>query len=133
MKTEKRTKLSSGIWASIIIFGLVGQLAWVIENMYFNVYLFDVIGGTATDIATMVAASAVTAAVTTLIMGALSDKVGKRKIFITGGYIIWGVITASFGFITVENTSRIFHTVNAVSTAAMFIVIMDCVMTFFGH
>ncbi len=132
MKTKKRTKLSSGIWASIIIFGLVGQLAWVIENMYFNVYLFDVIGGTATDIATMVAASAVTAAVTTLIMGALSDKVGKRKVFITGGYIIWGIITASFGFITVENTSRIFHTVNAVSTAAMFIVIMDCIMTFFG-
>ena len=126
------SKLGGRIWAGIIIFGLIGQLAWVIENMYFNVYLFDVIGGTATDIALMVAASAITAAVTTLFMGALSDKMGKRKAFITIGYILWGIVTASFGFITVESTGRIFHTVNAVSTAALLIVIMDCVMTFFG-
>lgn len=132
MNGKASSKLGGRIWAGIIIFGLIGQLAWVIENMYFNVYLFDVIGGTATDIALMVAASAITAAVTTLFMGALSDKMGKRKAFITFGYIIWGIVTASFGFITVESTSKVFHTVNAVSTAALLIVIMDCVMTFFG-
>ncbi len=131
-KKKKAGGLGGRIWAGIIIFGLIGQLAWVIENMYFNVYLFDVIGGTANDIALMVAASAITAAVTTLFMGALSDKMGKRKAFITVGYIIWGIVTASFGFITVDSTSRLFHTVNAVSAAAMLIVIMDCVMTFFG-
>ena len=131
-KSKTASKLGGRIWAGIIIFGLIGQLAWVIENMYFNVYLFDVIGGTATDIALMVAASAITAAVTTLFMGALSDKMGKRKAFITFGYIAWGIVTASFGFITVESTSRLFHTVNAVATAALLIVIMDCVMTFFG-
>ena len=130
--TNKATKLGGKIWFCIAVFGLVGQLAWVIENMYFNVYLFDVIGGTATDIATMVAASAITAAATTLIMGALSDKIGKRKIFITVGYIIWGLVTASFGLITLDNTSKLFHTVNIVAATAMIIVIMDCVMTFFG-
>ncbi len=132
MSSNKSTKLSAKIWFCIAVFGLVGQLAWVIENMYFNVYLFDVIGGTATDIATMVAASAITAAATTLIMGALSDKLGKRKVFITFGYIIWGLVTASFGLITVDNTSKIFHTANIVAATAMLIVIMDCVMTFFG-
>lgn len=132
MESKKSSKLGSKTWAGIIIFGLIGQLAWVIENMYFNVYLFDAIGGTANDIAAMVAASAVTAAVTTLFMGALSDKIGKRKVFITFGYIIWGIVTASFGFITVENTGKIFHTVNAAAAAAMLVVIMDCVMTFFG-
>lgn len=133
--SNKATKLGGRIWFCIAVFGLVGQLAWVIENMYFNVYLFDVIGGTATDIATMVAASAITAAVTTLIMGALSDKIGKRKIFITVGYIIWGLVTASFGLITVENAGKMLHIVEMeviVAATAMIIVIMDCVMTFFG-
>ncbi len=128
----QKSKLGGKIWSCVIIFGLIGQLAWVLENMYFNVYLYDVIGGTPKDIATMVAASAITAAVTTLFMGALSDKIGKRKVFVTFGYLIWGVVTASFGFITVENTSKIFHTANAVGTTALLIVIMDCVMTFFG-
>lgn len=132
MKSNASNKLGGRVWAGIIIFGLIGQLAWVIENMYFNVYLFDVIGGTASDIALMVAASAITAAVTTLFMGALSDRLGKRKVFITFGYILWGIVTASFGFITVDSTKKAFHTVNAVATAALLIVIMDCVMTFFG-
>lgn len=132
MSSVKSSKLGTKAWMGIVLFGLIGQLAWVIENMYFNVYLFDVIGGTANDIAAMVAASAITAAVTTLIMGALSDKLGKRKVFITFGYIIWGIVTASFGLITVDNTKKIFHTANAVATAALLIVIMDCVMTFFG-
>lgn len=132
MEKVKSERLTGKMWLGIVVLGLAGQLAWIIENMYFNVYLFDVIGGTASDIAAMVAASAVTAAVTTLVMGALSDKIGKRKVFITAGYIIWGIVTASFGLITVDNTSRIFHTANAVSTAAMLVIIMDCVMTFFG-
>ena len=132
MDKVKSNGLTGRIWLGIVILGLAGQLAWVIENMYFNVYLFDVIGASASDIAAMVAASAVTASVTTLVMGALSDKIGKRKVFITAGYIIWGIVTASFGLITVDNASRAFHTANAVSTAAMLVIIMDCIMTFFG-
>ena len=129
---NKSTKLGARIWISVFLFGLIGQLAWVIENMYFNVYLFDAVGGTANDIAAMVAASAVTAAVTTLIMGALSDKIGKRKVFIVTGYIFWGVVTASFGFITVDNTQKVFHVANAAAAAAMLVIVMDCIMTFFG-
>lgn len=134
MKKSKKKEDALGvkIWGSIVLFGLIGQLAWVVENMYFNVYLFNEIGGTAKDIATMVAASAITAAVTTLFIGVLSDKLRRRKVFITFGYVIWGIITASFGFITVENTEKLFHTANAVSAAAALIIIMDCVMTFFG-
>ena len=131
-KENKSTKLGARIWISVFLFGLIGQLAWVIENMYFNVYLFDAVGGTANDIAAMVAASAVTAAVTTLIMGALSDKIGKRNVFIVTGYIFWGVVTASFGFITVDNTQKVFHVANAAAAAAMLVIVMDCIMTFFG-
>lgn len=65
-------------------------------------------------------------------MGALSDKVGKRKIFICAGYIIWGFTTFAFSLITVHNTSVLFPAANAVMLAGVFVVIMDCVMTFFG-
>lgn len=125
-------KLSKRIWASFIIIGIVGQFAWTIENMYFNVFLYNTISTDPTYIANMVAASAIAATLTTLLMGALSDKVGKRKAFIVVGYILWGLSTASFGFISVENVSAWFPAANAVATAAGLVVVMDCVMTFFG-
>ena len=81
------SKLSPRVWASLIVFGLFGQLAWTVENMYFNVYVYNTITGNTTVIASMVAFSAITATLTTLFMGALSDKVGKRKIFICAGYM----------------------------------------------
>ncbi len=127
-----KSKISSRIWASMIIFGLFGQLAWMVENMYFNVFLYNTVSDNPKYIADMVAASAVTATLTTLIMGAFSDKIGKRKPFIAVGYIIWGITTASFAFISVEETAKLFPTLNAVTATAIIIVIMDCVMTFFG-
>lgn len=56
----------------------------------------------------MVGWSAAAATLTTLLMGALSDRVGKRKLFICGGYLLWGVSTAAFGFVTVENAAKLF-------------------------
>lgn len=126
------TKISKKIWAPILLFGLFGQLAWVVENMYFNVFLYNTITDDPNAIATMVAASAITATVTTLLMGALSDKLGKRKIFITMGYIIWGLSTMAFSLISVENTQKLFPVANAVAMTTALVVIMDCVMTFFG-
>jgi MFS family permease len=126
------SKLTKRIWASFLLIGLVGQFAWTIENMYFNVFLYNTISTDPNNIATMVAASAVVATLTTLLMGALSDKLGKRKLFICGGYIIWGFTTAAFGFISVKNVAAWFPAVNAAATAAMIVVVMDCIMTFFG-
>ncbi len=125
-------KLSKRIWASFILIGLVGQFAWTIENMYFNVFLYNTITTDPTYIAAMVAASAAIATVTTLLMGALSDKLGKRKRFVSGGYILWGLSTMAFGLISVENITKWFPAMNAVAAAAMAVVLMDCVMTFFG-
>jgi len=125
-------KLSKKIWASFLLIGLMGQFAWTIENMYFNVYLYNTISDDPRSIAAMVAASAVVAALTTLLMGALSDKLGKRKLFICSGYVLWGISTAVFGLISISNISVWFPTVNAAATAAAILIIMDCVMTFFG-
>jgi len=126
------TKLTKRIWASFLLIGLVGQFAWTIENMYFNVFLYNTISTDPNSIATMVAASAIVATLTTLLMGALSDKFGKRKIFVCGGYIVWGFSTMAFGFISVKNVAAWFPAANAVATAAAFVVVMDCAMTFFG-
>ncbi|NTV90369.1 MAG: MFS transporter [Clostridiales bacterium] len=125
-------KLTSRVWASFIVLGLVGQFAWTIENMYFNVFLYNTISTEPGYIAAMVAASAIVATLTTLVMGALSDKVGKRKLFISGGYILWGFSTLAFGFINKENAAAWFPAANAVTTAAALVVVLDCIMTFFG-
>ena len=77
-----KTKLTGRFWLCITIFSLMGQIAWVVENMYFNVFIYKMFHASAADISNMVAASAVTATLTTVFMGALSDKIGKRKLFI---------------------------------------------------
>ena len=76
----------------------------------------------------MVAWSAGAATVTTLLMGALSDRVGRRKVFICCGYILWGLSTAAFGYITVDNAAKLFPAANAAAAAATLVVVMDCVM-----
>lgn len=125
-------KLTPRLWCAMILVGLAGQLAWTIENMYFNVFLYKTISTDPGYIAAMVAASAICATLTTLLMGALSDRVGRRKAFICGGYLLWGAATASFGFITVDNAAKLFPAANAVAVAAVMVIAMDCVMTFFG-
>ena len=111
-----QTKLGKKFWTAMMIFGLMGQIAWVVENMYFNVFIYKMFHASASDISAMVMASAVVAALTTIIMGAVSDKVGKRKAFMSVGYIIWGITIISFAYIR----------------SVMLTIVMDCVMTFFG-
>ena len=125
-------RLGARKWAALILIGLFGQFAWTIENMYFNVFLYNTISTDPGYIASMVGWSAAAATVTTLLMGALSDRVGKRKVFISAGYLLWGLSTAAFGFITPENAARLFPGANAAAAAATMVVILDCVMTFFG-
>lgn len=116
-------------WMTFIIAGLVGQIAWALENMYLNVYVFYT-----TDnyyfIPLMTALSAVVATLTTLFMGALSDRLGKRKAFISLGYIIWGISIVLFAFF--DTKSNISWVGNSFLLSGTFIVILDCLMTFFG-
>ena len=36
---KKANKLGAKTWICIIIFGLAGQLAWMVENMYFSAFI----------------------------------------------------------------------------------------------
>jgi len=127
-----KTKTSPRFWAALVIFSLVGQIAWVMENMYFNVFIYQMFHASADAISGMVAASAVAATVTTLLVGAFSDKIGKRKLFICGGYILWGISILSFAFIRTDVIGKLFPYASAAAVGVSLTVIMDCVMTFFG-
>ena len=110
------SRLGKRFWISMLVFGLMGQIAWVVENMYFNVFIYKMFHATASQISAMVMASAVMAALTTIVMGALSDKVGRRKAFMSYGYMLWGLSIIVFAYIR----------------SVMLTIVMDCVMTFFG-
>ena len=126
-------KTTSKFYLSLVIFSLVGQVAWVVENMYLNVFIYQMFGASAEAISTMVSASAIAATVTTLLIGALSDKLGKRKLFICGGYILWGISIWSFALIRMDVIGAMFPaTVSAASVGVSAVIIMDCIMTFFG-
>ncbi len=120
-------------WATLILFGLMGQVAWVVENMYLNVFIYKMFNASASDISLMVGASAVAATLTTLVVGALSDRIGKRKIFISLGYILWGISIFAFSLLNESTLSLIFPTAASVSAIGVTLtVVLDCVMTFFG-
>ena len=123
------SKLGIRKWLSFIVAGFVGQLAWAIENNYFNLYVFDCTKEYI-FIPIMTAASAVAATLTTLLMGALSDRLGKRKAFISLGYILWGISIILFAFLDPKSSFNI--VAGSAMASGTMIVIMDCVMTFFG-
>ena len=129
----QQTKKSPKFYLALVIFSLVGQVAWVVENMYLNVFIYKMFNASAEAISAMVAASAIAATVTTLLIGALSDKIGKRKLFICGGYILWGVSIWSFAAIRMDVINALFPAVaSAASLGVTLVIIVDCVMTFFG-
>ena len=142
-----KLKLSKKNWFIITLFCFMGGIAWNTENMYFNTFITNeiyadvsqnAILGTmeaTTAVARMVALSAIAAVVTTFIMGALSDKLKNRKMFISVGYIFWGAVTAMFGFITKDNVANLFNLTDEVKIlgyTVWFVILMDIVMTFMG-
>ncbi|MBR5295726.1 MAG: MFS transporter [Clostridia bacterium] len=128
-----KKKLGGRFWLALTIFSLMGQVAWVVENMYFNVFIYKMFHASAADISAMVTASAVTATLTTIFMGALSDQIGKRKLFICTGYILWGISIFSFVLLREDVIGKTFASVaSAAGMGISLTIILDCVMTFFG-
>lgn len=123
---KKANKLGTKNWLCIILFGLVGQLAWMVENMYFSTFIQANITKDAWATSAAVASSAIVAAVATIFGGALSDRLGNRKIFVSFGYIIWGIVTASFALFGNEQIT------SNITLIVILFALMDCIMTFFG-
>jgi MFS family permease len=124
-KDEKRPRKFP--WFSLVILAATGQIAWAVENTWFNTFVFDKITKDPRPIAWMVAASAVTETLTTIFMGTLSDRTrskwGRRKPFILFGYVLWGLMTALFPMNAMLKTA---------SMAVLGVILTDSLMTFFG-
>ncbi|KRA24447.1 MFS transporter [Microbacterium sp. Root61] len=127
-----KAPLAARTWTTIVVIGLVGQLAWTVENMYLNVFVYNTITDDPNVIATLVAASAVAATLATMLIGAASDRARTRRPFIAIGYVLWGATTAVFGFIQPDAAAGVPPTAQAVGFAVVAIVVLDCIMSFFG-
>ena len=127
-------KFSRKNWLLLILFGTVGQIAWSVENMFFNLFVFETVAPNLDTITLMVQLSGVAATLTTLVAGVLSDKVGNRRSFISWGYAIWGVTVALFGCLSPDLVGGIFGMSfdRAVPLCLALVVVADCIMTVFG-
>lgn len=121
------SKLSSRTWFVMFALALTGQIAWAVENSWFNTFVYDTITPDPRPVAWMVAGSAITATLTTLFMGTLSDRTrsrwGRRRPFILIGYVLWGLSTVLFPTVAYIQTTSI---------AIIMVVVADSIMTFFG-
>jgi len=112
---------------ALVLLGLSGQIAWAVENQYFNTFMYNHIIPDPRPVSWMVAITAVVSTVTTILMGAISDRTssrwGRRKPFILVGYIAWGIFTALYPL------SAAFRPVTLAVTMA---ILFDCLMTFCG-
>jgi Na+/melibiose symporter-like transporter len=119
--------ISSRSWFVLALLATTGQIAWAVENLWFNTFVFDELTPDPRPVAWMVAASAITATLTTLFMGTLSDRArtrwGRRRPFILFGYILWGFSTIAFPTVAF---------IRVTSLAILAVVLADSLMTFFG-
>jgi len=126
-KTSLHTPLPGRTWFVIALLSLSGQIAWGVENAWFNTFVFDTLTPDPRPIAWMVGVSAAVATITTLLMGTLSDRTftrfGRRRPFILFGYVIWGIVTALFPEVSL---------IRPIGAAVVMVVLADAIMTFFG-
>ena len=126
MKTEKQRNLT--FWLLVWGLGIAGQLCWNMENQWFNTFVYAKIAKDPTIISWMVGVSAAATTVSTFLFGCVSDRLGKRKILVAVGYILWGIFTILFGltqFLSPGAGAALFAVGFAVVAA-------DAVMSFFG-
>ncbi len=110
-------------WSSLFLLGFAGQIAWAVENQFFNIFMFDTILPDPLYVSLMVAASALVATITSIVMGAFADRLGRRRPFLLYGYIIWGV---SITVVPMAEWAR------PALLAVWLLIALDCLMTFFG-
>lgn len=127
-----RPGLSKRSWTLIILLSFFGQVAWALENNFFNLFIQDVFDASLADVALMVSASALTATATTLLVGAWSDRIGKRKLFIGAGTILWGASIIVFAYLQSISFALAGATAAAMAFGVTLTIVFDCIMTFFG-
>lgn len=127
-------KFGRNNWFILLLFGTIGQIAWTVENMYFNLFVYETIAPDLDTVTLMVQLSGIVATAVTLVAGVLSDKVGNRRAFISWGYVIWGVTVGLFGCLSPTLIGKLLGVglERAISVTLVLVIVGDCVMTLFG-
>lgn len=113
------------MWLLIWGLGLAGQICWNMENQWFNTFVYAKIAKDPKIITGMLICSAAATTFATFFFGTWADRTGKRRTFISLGYILWGIFTIAFGL-----TQFISHDQYLLMAAS--VVLADTVMSFFG-
>ena len=127
MKNNTSGKIRTGFrtWLLVWGLGLAGQICWNMENQWFNTFVYAKIGKDPSIITGMLICSAAATTFATFFFGTWADRTGRRRVFISWGYILWGVFTIAFGL-----TQFISHELYLL--LAVSVVLADTVMSFFG-
>ena len=129
MKGKSRNTV---FWLMVWGLGLAGQLCWNMENQWFNTFVYAKIAKDPTIISWMVAVSAAATTVSTFLFGCVSDRLGRRRVLISAGYILWGIFTILFGMTQFLAGNRDLSAGSAFIGIAAAVVAADAVMSFFG-
>ena len=122
---QKKQRSGFSMWLLVWGLGLAGQICWNMENQWFNTFVYSKIGKDPSIITGMLICSAAATTFATFFFGTWADRTGKRRLFISAGYILWGIFTIAFGL--TQFISRDLYMLMAVS-----VVLADTVMSFFG-
>ena len=126
MNTKEKKKASGfKMWSLIWGLGLAGQICWNMENQWFNTFVYTKIAKDPSIVTGMLICSALATTFATFFFGTWADRTGKRRRFISVGYILWGIFTIGFGL--TEFISKDMYMLAAVS-----VVVADTIMSFFG-
>jgi MFS family permease len=109
--------------SSLYLIALAGNIAFGVENQYYNVFLYNVITPVPFYVSLMVMITAMVSTFTAIFMGAYSDIKGKRRSFMLYAFVFWSITTALFPFAAFFTI-----TLMAVTIAILF----DSIMSFFG-
>lgn len=129
---EKSNMSNLRFWILVWGLGVAGQICWNMENQWFNTFVYAKIVKDPTIISWMVGVSAAATTLSTFLFGCVSDRLGKRKVMIAVGYILWGIFTIAFGLTQYITVGRAGSGAAAFAVAGISVVSADAVMSFFG-
>ena len=104
------------------MFGFIGQIAWMVENVYFSTYIQKKHHGCRLGDVRDRRGQRHRRRASTIFSAAWSDRVGKRRAFVCWGYILWGITTAAFALFGNGQVG------GDVGLAVTLFVVMDCVI-----
>ncbi len=140
--SNKKGQLSIRIWITIILFMFISAIVGGVESMYLGLFLDNTVfengsrGAkiTLTDTINLIASlGAVVSVITTFVMGTLSDKMKNRKLFISLGFITWGIVMLVFSGIDILSVAGFLgiSTIReAITVTAITVIAFALILTF---